>query len=111
MTNDRSADDKPEVPSELPQGHAVTEVDYTKARHVRFYAEHAGAQITLFDIRLLLSQVDLTETNQKVAARDTLTVLMSPELARMVYDVLGSALETYSTSYGPLRMPPRISAD
>src|SRR5690242_2341412 len=77
------------------------QIDYSKSQMGRFYANHAAASVTYFDIRLAFSAVQIDQG--RVMADDTLTVLLSPELANIVHAVLGRAIENYVKTYGPLR--------
>ena len=82
-------------------------VDFSRVQSIsRFYANHAGANITLFDIRLVLNNVEIDADKSKVMADETLTVYMSPELAHVVHTLLGQALATYTNLYGNLRLKP-----
>jgi hypothetical protein len=76
--------------------------DFTKSQIHRFYANHVAANVTLFDIRLLLSDVDIA--GNEVSAVQTVMVLMSPELATLAHSLLGKALDTYTKAYGRLRV-------
>jgi hypothetical protein len=78
-------------------------VDYSKTQHLRFYANHVATNATLFEIRLILSDVDVVGTS--VAAVQTVTVLMSPEIAKLTHMVLGRSLENYEKLYGETRLP------
>jgi hypothetical protein len=81
-----------------------SDVDYSKSQGAgRFYANHAGTAVTVFDIRLVLSDVDVV--GDGVAAVQTLTVLMSPELAQLVHELLGQALQNYTKAFGKPRLP------
>jgi hypothetical protein len=79
------------------------DVDYSKTQHLRFYANHVATNATLFELRLVLSDVDVVGTS--VAAVQTLTVLMSPEIAKLTHMVLGRSLENYKKLYGETRLP------
>ncbi len=82
------------------------DVDYSTAQGMRFYANHAAASATLFDIRLVFSDIEIAGDHLK--AIQTLTILMSPELAQMVHALLGRTLQNYKTANGPLRIPEKL---
>jgi hypothetical protein len=77
------------------------EVDYSRAQMVRFYTNHVGAQVSFFDIRLLLSTVRIED--KRLVSDETVTVLMTPELAIVLRQILDKALQSYTTSYGAIR--------
>ncbi|SPF50688.1 hypothetical protein SBA4_4480008 [Candidatus Sulfopaludibacter sp. SbA4] len=81
-------------------------VDYSKAQSVRFYANHVAGNMTLFDIRLILSDVDVV--GDHVSAVQTLTLLLSPEVAEMTRIVLEEALTKYGQSFGKVRLPEEL---
>jgi hypothetical protein len=81
------------------------DVDYSHTQGGRLYANHAGANITLFDVQLILSNVEIDTVNNKMTANETLTVYMSAELAHIVHALLGQALANYTGTYGNLRLP------
>lgn len=78
-------------------------VDYSKTQNLRFYANHVAANATLFELRLVFSDVDIV--NNGVSAVQTVNVLMSPELATLAYTVLGRSLDNYKKRYGGTRLP------
>jgi hypothetical protein len=85
---------------------SYSNVDYSKAHLGKFYANHVAAQFTLFDIRLLLSIVDLNAAANQLVGQETLTVFMSPEIAALLHEILGKAIQQYKAKYGDLRMDP-----
>jgi hypothetical protein len=78
-------------------------IDYTKSQHGRFYANHVATNATLFEVRLVLSDVDVT--GDGLSAVSTMTVMMSPELAQVALLSLTNTLETYTKSFGGTRLP------
>lgn len=84
-----------------------SQVDFSKTQHSRMYVNHVGINSTLFDVRIVLSDVE--PGAGAVAALHTLTVLMSPELAKITHLALGTALENYSKMHGEFRLPAGIS--
>ena len=80
-----------------------SKVDYSKAQGARFYANHAQTAVTLFDIRLTFGDVDIG--NEGVSAVQTVTILMTPELAVLTHNLLGRAVRQYELSYGKPRLP------
>jgi hypothetical protein len=84
--------------------------DYSTTQRGRFYANHASGAVTLFDIRLIFSAVHVDDNSPKVVADDTIDVLMSPELAALVHQVLGKALNNYRETFGKLRLPDTTNA-
>lgn len=69
----------------------------------RFYANHFQVNLSLFEIRLVANF--LTGVNEKghLVALETMLISLSPETAQAVYNLLGRALESYKSQYGPLR--------
>ena len=104
MPNEAAESVGPEVTSESHEAD-MSNIDYSKAKHGRFYANHVGASTTMFDIRLILSDVDVDRTNNKLIANETVTLFLSPELAFMVHAALGAALFNYTRKFGKLRIP------
>jgi hypothetical protein len=78
-------------------------VDYSKTNQMRFYANHVAANVTMFELRLILSDVDVVDDG--LAAVQTVTVLMSPELAKLTHFVLGKSLDNYIKRFGGTRLP------
>jgi hypothetical protein len=78
-------------------------IDYTKSQQGRFYANHVASNATLFEVRLVLSDVDVA--GDGLSAVSTMTVLMSPELAQVALLSLTNTLETYTKSFGGTRLP------
>jgi hypothetical protein len=101
---DEDAPEVPEFATKLTKTN-YGKVDFSKSQGIRFYANHVATAITLFEIRLVLSDVDLA--GDGVAAVQTVTVLMSPELAKLTHGLLGQAIENYTASHGKLRLPER----
>lgn len=115
------SDNKPDkVPTQTPPSTAATphsepgrpeaneinygNVDFTKVQGAgRFYGNHIAGSSSLFDIRLIFSDVDIV--NQRVVANQVLTVLMAPELAFLTHKLLGELLERYQRMNGKLRIP------
>jgi hypothetical protein len=109
MSTEESKPSPPTAP-DLESTHGIAnfgKVDYGTAQGIRFYANHAGVSATLFDIRLLLSDVDVS--GDGVKAVQTLAVLMSPELAHLLYMALGKTLKQYGENYGKTRLPSKVS--
>jgi hypothetical protein len=71
----------------------------------RFYANHASVNISLFEIRLIMSFVNgVNPDNQAhLLALESMILSMSPELAYATHALLGRAIENYTRSYGPIR--------
>lgn len=86
----------------------TSNIDYSKTKHGRFYANHVGVNVTMFDIRLLLSDVDVDSPNNKLVASETLTLFLSPELAYMIHTALGAAILSYTQRFGKLRLPEEL---
>jgi hypothetical protein len=98
----------PNEPSSLPEAEAskpilFANVDYSKTQGDRFYANHIAAGATMFDVRLLFSDVDIDAAGKVLLARQTLTVMMSPELAGILQAALNQAMEAYTSTYGQTR--------
>jgi hypothetical protein len=104
MQNKTEPDSSPEI---VGKSHAanMSNIDYTKTKHGRFYANHVAAGLTMFDIRLVLSDVDVDGENNRLVANETLTLFLSPELAFMVHASLGAAISNYTSKFGKLRIP------
>jgi hypothetical protein len=109
MQNQNEPDiDAPEVVSRTRAAN-MSNIDYSKTAHTRFYAKHVGANLTMFEIRLILSNVDVE--NSGLVANSTVTLFMSPELASMANAALTSALFAYKSKYGKLRIPDTLLFD
>jgi hypothetical protein len=81
-----------------------TNIDYSHAQRARFYANHVVAQVTLFDVRLVLSSVHIE--GSKLIADEAVDLLLSPELAVVLQNVLAQSIQTYSGAYGGIRSAP-----
>ena len=102
MINENKPDSQPESGPHVKTVN-FGKVDYSKTQHGRFYANHVGVNMTLFDIRLILSDVDVA--GDGVSAAQTMTVLMTPELAVLVHSILGKTLQNFTASFGKHRLP------
>ncbi len=71
----------------------------------KFYANHAAVNISLFEIRLIMSFVNGTnpQAPSHLLALESMLLSMSPELAYATHALLGKALENYNKTYGPIR--------
>jgi hypothetical protein len=100
--------DSQDVPvTEEPQKQAHwSNIDYSATSRTMFYADHVQANITLFDVRLLLSNVRVDSERGMLVAEQTLSLFMSPELADLTHTILGRALESYAKQFGRLRPTP-----
>jgi hypothetical protein len=79
-------------------------VDYSSVQTgARFYANHVQTGATLFDVRLVFSDVD--PSTEGLKANSIVTILMSPELATILEAGLRSVIETYTESFGKARLP------
>lgn len=76
-------------------------IDYSRSQQARFYANHIASQVTLFDVRFLLSNVHLEHGT--LIADETISVLMSPELALLLAQTAAQAVKNYNDSFGPIR--------
>ncbi len=81
------------------------QVDFSATPVVSFYTNFAQGQATLYDIRLMFSNVHGAPEHGKVLAEQSLHVLMSPELAASVHSLLGRIINDYKAQYGELRAP------
>ncbi|HTR36688.1 MAG TPA: DUF3467 domain-containing protein [Bryobacteraceae bacterium] len=88
-------------------------VDFSTTQGAVFYANFAQGQATLYDVRLMLSCVRGAAGMEKVVADQTFHILMSPELAASVRELLDRILKDYHAQYGELRTPkvPSTSPD
>jgi hypothetical protein len=105
MSTDKNKPDPASAP-ELESKQTMAQfgkVDYGTSQGLRFYANHVAANATLFDVRLILSDVDVQ--GDGVKAIQTLAVLMSYELAQLLHMTLGRTLENYAEAYGKSRLP------
>jgi hypothetical protein len=85
---------------------SFADVDFSRSQqNLRFYANHVATSSTLFDIRVLFSDVDPSPDGTKLIAVGTLTILMSPEIAEVLHKSLGNLLENYKADYGKSRIP------
>lgn len=94
----------------LAEEHLVNfgKIEASKAQGFRFYANHVAGSVNLFDIRLVLSDVDVAGDGLRPV--QTLTVLMSPELAVLAHATLGRSIENYTKTYGKHRLPDKALA-
>ncbi len=82
----------------------ASQVDYSNI--ARFYTNHVQANISLFEIRLILNFVHgINSETGHLMAGDTMFVSMAPEMAQALHNILGKALEGYTRDYGSLRLP------
>jgi len=96
---------------EIESNHGIAnfgKVDYRGTQALRFYANHCGVSATLFDVKLTLNDVDVDIDGGGVRASRSLAVLMSPELAQLLYMALGKTLDQYATNYGKTRLPESV---
>ena len=71
----------------------------------KFYANHVAVNISLFEIRLIMSFINGVNPQDSghLLALETMLVSLSPELAYATHAMLGRALENYTNTYGPIR--------
>lgn len=81
----------------------ATQVDFSKASKIIFYANHCGSQVTFFDILVSLSTVHVE--GGKVVADQTIDLHISAEFALALKGVLDTSLQQYSNVYGEPRVP------
>jgi hypothetical protein len=81
----------------------LTNVDFSGAKQLSFYANHVAAQVTFFDVRLLLSIVRAGQG--KLIAEETINLMMTPEFAIALKDTISAAIENFTQVYGPPRLP------
>lgn len=93
----------PEIPTaEEPPGTVnLSNIDYSRTQQARFYANHVAAQVNLFDVRLLLSSVHIE--GGKLIADETITLMMSPELAVVLQSMLTKSIQNYTDAFGAPR--------
>jgi|ERR1017187_1039701 hypothetical protein len=99
MPNEPDSPPKPETKPIL-----FSNIDYSKTQGARFYANHISANATMFDVRLLFSDVDIDAEGGGLIARNTVTIMMSPELAGILQIALNQALGGYVSTWGPTRI-------
>ena len=98
MPNEPSSPPKADTPKPI----LFSNIDYSKTQGERFYANHIAASATMFDVRLLFS--DVAVAGDGLVARQTFTVMMSPELAGILQMALNQAMEVYTSTYGQTRV-------
>ena len=102
MSDDTKRDQAPDQKTEFASKTVnFSNIDLSHSQHARFYANHVAVQVTFFDFRLLLSTVHVE--NGTLIADETLNVLLSPEMAKVLKDVLENSLQQFTALYGPLR--------
>lgn len=95
--------DAVEITEEAPQILRNNKVDFSKVEgNFRFYGNHASVSMTPFDLRLMVNDVDVV--GGVVTAKQSLTLLMTPELATLIHIILGKSLENHAKNYGPPRL-------
>jgi hypothetical protein len=105
MPENKELDNVPQVPIE-ENAVQFGKIDYSKVQGGgRFYANHVATGATLFDVRIVFSDVDADIPRGGVIANQMVTILMSPELASILELQLRSSLEGYIKSYGKTRLP------
>lgn len=67
-----------------------------------YYANFLGVGLSPFDISIILGEIAETTPNQ-ITANPKAKVLLSPEQASNLIEMLTAALEAYSKAQGPLR--------
>jgi len=87
------------------------QLDYSQAtRYPKFYANFVTIQDSLFELRMNVSFLKGTDPKTgKLVVEDFLTILMSPELAATMHNLLASSLTKYQKKYGNLRKFPKAS--
>ena len=96
-----------EVSGKEPQSYPI---DFGQADYRRFYANHVQSSMSLFELRLILSNIQgFDQERGKLVADEALHVIMSPELAWGLLGVLRNALHDYVKAYGPIRGAGNIS--
>lgn len=91
--------------AERTQEADTNNVDYSRTKESRFYANHVGTSATAFDIRLTMSDVDIDGKNNKLVANTTAVLILSPRLAVFLLQSLAQAIEGHQSKFGPIVMP------
>jgi hypothetical protein len=96
--------EQPEITHQTQQAN-MSNIDYSKTTETRFYANHVASNVTAFDIRMIMSDVDIDGTNNKLIANSTVAIIMSPQLAVFLYSTLGQAIQGYQAKFGSIPIP------
>jgi hypothetical protein len=83
---------------------SMSNVDYSKTKETRFYANHVLANVTAFDIRMIMSDVDIDGINKKLVANSSVVLVMSPRLAVFLQASLAQAIQGYEARFGEIQL-------
>ena len=72
---------------------------------ISVYANSTNIEVTFNDFKLFFGEI-LEATEEKLVTEDRVVVLMTPEQARLVSNLLVEQLEKYEAVYGAIRKPP-----
>ncbi len=78
------------------------------ANHLSIYANNAQMQVSLYDVKIAFGQV--TEVEEKhVAFEDQVTVILSPQHAKVLAGLLVQNVAQYEKQFGEIKIPNEIS--
>ena len=69
------------------------------------YANNVSLRTNLWDIRMEFGEV-VEASEERLLIRDTVTVLMSPQHARIFAELLARHIRDYEAKFGPIPRPP-----
>lgn len=74
--------------------------------HVTIYSNSAAIGMSFFDFRLAFGETHPESTPQKVVINNSATVIMTPEHAKRLANVLGKNVQQYEERFGKIREMP-----
>lgn len=89
----------------------MSNIDYSKTKETRFYTNHVIANVTAFDIRMIMSDVDIDGVNQKLVANSTTVLVMSPRLAVFLQASLAQAIQGYQARFGKILLESETASE
>lgn len=69
------------------------------------YINNVQMNVSFFDVKLLMGEVTAA-SEEGVKVTDKVAIMMSPEHAASLHSLLGSQLDLYRKSFGPIRTQP-----
>jgi hypothetical protein len=73
-----------------------------------FYVNHARIAPGFYDVRLFMGQSSVSPTGEQIV-QEHLSVILSPECAKMLADALAKSMNQFVNLFGALREPPKFA--
>ncbi|MGE0103526.1 MAG: DUF3467 domain-containing protein [Blastocatellales bacterium] len=78
--------------------------------HIDLYANNAHLVTSYYDFQLSFGEI-LEASNEKLTTEDTVTIKMSPQLAKRLRDIITDQVEKYEQKHGLIPLPGALSSD